>query len=135
MSFRFGLVFLCLLVFGGCHVIVSVFCSLSLHCVQGSYPAEFLKAWDAFAKRKGSENDRPGWLKSLYYYFTRHSLKFIFCPFESMLRTVKNIFKATFCVTLFRCRCLDFFENDQLFIILEFEFGGVDLENSNGKVQ
>ncbi|XP_028305988.1 uncharacterized protein haspin isoform X2 [Gouania willdenowi] len=26
----------------------------------------------------------------------------------------------------------DFFEKDQLFIILEFEFGGVDLENSNG---
>uniref|UniRef100_A0A665VR16 non-specific serine/threonine protein kinase n=1 Tax=Echeneis naucrates TaxID=173247 RepID=A0A665VR16_ECHNA len=26
----------------------------------------------------------------------------------------------------------DFFENDQLFIILEFEFGGIDLENSNG---
>uniref|UniRef100_A0A3P8TJS7 Serine/threonine-protein kinase haspin n=1 Tax=Amphiprion percula TaxID=161767 RepID=A0A3P8TJS7_AMPPE len=26
----------------------------------------------------------------------------------------------------------DFFKKDQLFIILEFEFGGVDLENSNG---
>ncbi|XP_054635026.1 uncharacterized protein haspin [Dunckerocampus dactyliophorus] len=26
----------------------------------------------------------------------------------------------------------DFFQKDQLFIILEFEFGGVDLENSNG---
>ncbi|XP_047430907.1 uncharacterized protein haspin [Mugil cephalus] len=26
----------------------------------------------------------------------------------------------------------DFFDKDQLFIILEFEFGGVDLENSNG---
>ncbi|XP_019732281.1 uncharacterized protein haspin isoform X2 [Hippocampus comes] len=26
----------------------------------------------------------------------------------------------------------DLFENDQLFLILEFEFGGVDLENSNG---
>ncbi|CAB1436933.1 unnamed protein product [Pleuronectes platessa] len=26
----------------------------------------------------------------------------------------------------------DFFEEDQLFLILEFEFGGVDLENSNG---
>ncbi|XP_014887802.1 uncharacterized protein haspin isoform X1 [Poecilia latipinna] len=56
-----------------------------LHCVQGCYPPEFLKAWDAFDQRKGSENDRP-----------------------------------------------DFFEKDQLFIILEFEFGGVDLENSNG---
>uniref|UniRef100_A0A3B5LMT9 Serine/threonine-protein kinase haspin n=1 Tax=Xiphophorus couchianus TaxID=32473 RepID=A0A3B5LMT9_9TELE len=56
-----------------------------LHCVQGYYPPEFLKAWDAFDKRKGSENDRP-----------------------------------------------DFFEEDHLFIILEFEFGGVDLENSNG---
>lgn len=30
--------------------------------------------------------------------------------------------------------CLDFFEKDQFFIILEFEFGGVDLENSNGTV-
>lgn len=30
--------------------------------------------------------------------------------------------------------CSDFFENDQLFLILEFEFGGVDLENSNGTV-
>ncbi|XP_028262700.1 uncharacterized protein haspin [Parambassis ranga] len=28
----------------------------------------------------------------------------------------------------------DFFEEDQLFIILEFEFGGADLENSNGKL-
>lgn len=28
----------------------------------------------------------------------------------------------------------DFFENDQIFIILEFEFGGADLENSNGTV-
>uniref|UniRef100_A0A3Q0S2Q1 Serine/threonine-protein kinase haspin n=1 Tax=Amphilophus citrinellus TaxID=61819 RepID=A0A3Q0S2Q1_AMPCI len=26
----------------------------------------------------------------------------------------------------------DFFEKDQLFLILEFEFGGIDLENSNG---
>ncbi|XP_067354374.1 uncharacterized protein haspin isoform X2 [Channa argus] len=56
-----------------------------LHCVQGCYPPEFLKAWDRFDQRKGSENDRP-----------------------------------------------DFFEKDQLFIILEFEFGGIDLENSNG---
>lgn len=28
----------------------------------------------------------------------------------------------------------DFFEKDQTFIILEFEFGGADLENSNGTV-
>ncbi|CAJ1052236.1 serine/threonine-protein kinase haspin [Xyrichtys novacula] len=56
-----------------------------LHCVQGSYPPDFLKAWDTFDRQKGSENDRP-----------------------------------------------DFFEKDQLFIILEFEFGGRDLENSNG---
>ncbi|XP_061563533.1 uncharacterized protein haspin [Cololabis saira] len=56
-----------------------------LHCVQGCYPPEFLKAWDAFDQRKGSENDRP-----------------------------------------------DFFEKTQLFLILEFEFGGTDLENSNG---
>lgn len=28
----------------------------------------------------------------------------------------------------------DFFQKDQIFIILEFEFGGVDLENSNGTV-
>ncbi|XP_017270392.1 serine/threonine-protein kinase haspin [Kryptolebias marmoratus] len=56
-----------------------------LHCVQGRYPADFLKAWDAFDQRKGSENDRP-----------------------------------------------DFFKSAQLFIILEFEFGGLDLENSSG---
>ncbi|KAI3353200.1 hypothetical protein L3Q82_019760 [Scortum barcoo] len=56
-----------------------------LHCVQGCYPPDFMKAWDKFDRQKGSENDRP-----------------------------------------------DFFEKDQLFIILEFEFGGVDLENSNG---
>uniref|UniRef100_A0A3P8Q508 Serine/threonine-protein kinase haspin n=1 Tax=Astatotilapia calliptera TaxID=8154 RepID=A0A3P8Q508_ASTCA len=56
-----------------------------LHCVQGCYPADFLKAWDTFDQQKGSENDRP-----------------------------------------------DFFENDQMFLILEFEFGGIDLENSNG---
>uniref|UniRef100_A0A3P9ISS2 Serine/threonine-protein kinase haspin n=1 Tax=Oryzias latipes TaxID=8090 RepID=A0A3P9ISS2_ORYLA len=56
-----------------------------LHCVQGCYPSDFLKAWDAYDRRKGSENDRP-----------------------------------------------DFFTKEQLFIILEFEFGGVDLENSNG---
>ncbi|XP_077460797.1 uncharacterized protein haspin [Stigmatopora argus] len=59
----------------------------NLHCVRGCYPPEFLRAWDTFDNKKGSENDRP-----------------------------------------------DFFENDQLFIILEFEFGGVDLENSNGKL-
>uniref|UniRef100_A0A672FK51 Serine/threonine-protein kinase haspin n=1 Tax=Salarias fasciatus TaxID=181472 RepID=A0A672FK51_SALFA len=58
-----------------------------LHCVQGCYPPYFIKAWDAFDRRKGSENDRP-----------------------------------------------DFFEEDQFFLILEFEFGGVDLENSNGKL-
>ncbi|KAM9819077.1 uncharacterized protein haspin [Syngnathus typhle] len=57
----------------------------NLHCVRGCYPPEFLKAWDNFDRKKGSENDRP-----------------------------------------------DLFQNDQLFIILEFEFGGVDLENSNG---
>ncbi|XP_077380736.1 uncharacterized protein haspin isoform X2 [Festucalex cinctus] len=57
----------------------------NLHCVQGCYPPEVLKAWDTFDRKKGSENDRP-----------------------------------------------DLFENDQLFLILEFEFGGVDLENSNG---
>uniref|UniRef100_A0A3Q2P464 Serine/threonine-protein kinase haspin n=1 Tax=Fundulus heteroclitus TaxID=8078 RepID=A0A3Q2P464_FUNHE len=57
------------------------------YCVQGCYPPDLLKAWDAFDRRKGSENDRP-----------------------------------------------DFFEKDQLFIIFEFEFGGVDLENSNGKL-
>ncbi|XP_074539769.1 uncharacterized protein haspin [Halichoeres trimaculatus] len=56
-----------------------------LHCVQGCYPPDFLRAWDTFDQQKGSENDRP-----------------------------------------------DFFEMDQLFIILEFEFGGSDLENSNG---
>ncbi|KAG7261583.1 hypothetical protein CRUP_019229 [Coryphaenoides rupestris] len=56
-----------------------------LHCVQGCYPAAMLDAWDAFDKRKGSENDRP-----------------------------------------------DFFGEQQLFLILEFEFGGTDLENSNG---
>lgn len=28
----------------------------------------------------------------------------------------------------------DFFQKDQIFIILEFEFGGVDLENSDGTV-
>ncbi|XP_061686772.1 uncharacterized protein haspin isoform X2 [Syngnathoides biaculeatus] len=55
-----------------------------LHCVRGRYPPEFLKAWDAFDRERGSENDRP-----------------------------------------------DFFENDQLYIMLEFEFGGVDLESSD----
>jgi len=34
----------------------------------------------------------------------------------------------------FLCFVSDFFEKDQFFIILEFEFGGVDLENSNGTV-
>ncbi|KAM8879310.1 uncharacterized protein haspin [Spinachia spinachia] len=29
----------------------------------------------------------------------------------------------------------DFFQTDQLFLILEFEFGGVDLENSNGTLR
>ncbi|KAM6971898.1 serine/threonine-protein kinase haspin [Aplochiton taeniatus] len=46
-----------------------------------------LKAWDAFDRQKGSENDRP-----------------------------------------------DFFHRQQQFLILEFEFGGSDLENSNGKL-
>lgn len=30
--------------------------------------------------------------------------------------------------------CTDFFGKEQLFLILEFEFGGSDLENLNGKV-
>uniref|UniRef100_A0AAY5K8T0 Serine/threonine-protein kinase haspin n=1 Tax=Esox lucius TaxID=8010 RepID=A0AAY5K8T0_ESOLU len=58
-----------------------------LHCVQGRYPPDLLKAWDCFNTLRGSENDRP-----------------------------------------------DFFSEDQLFLILEFEFGGSDLENSNGKL-
>ncbi|XP_064872814.1 serine/threonine-protein kinase haspin-like [Oncorhynchus nerka] len=29
----------------------------------------------------------------------------------------------------------DFFNDEQLFLILEFEFGGRDLENSNGQVR
>lgn len=36
--------------------------------------------------------------------------------------------------TPFLCFLVDFFEKDQTFLILEFEFGGVDLENSNGTV-
>ncbi|XP_053474761.1 uncharacterized protein haspin [Ictalurus furcatus] len=60
---------------------------LNLHCVRGCYPSALLKAWDKFAKEKGSENDRP-----------------------------------------------DFFGGEQLFLILEFEFGGSDLENMNGKL-
>ncbi|XP_034045091.1 serine/threonine-protein kinase haspin [Thalassophryne amazonica] len=59
----------------------------NLHCVQGCYPADILKAWDNFDQKKCSENDRP-----------------------------------------------DFFSQEQIFIILEFEFGGVDLESSNGKL-
>ncbi|XP_046900955.1 uncharacterized protein haspin [Hypomesus transpacificus] len=58
-----------------------------LHCVRGPYPPTMLKAWDAFDRLRGSENDRP-----------------------------------------------DFFEEDQLFLILEFEFGGSDLENSDGQL-
>lgn len=53
----------------------------SVHCVQGSYPPLFLRAWDEYNSAKGSANDRP-----------------------------------------------DFFDKDQLFIVLEFEFGGTDLE-------
>lgn len=38
-------------------------------------------------------------------------------------------------LTVFFVRlCIDFFKKEQLFIILEFEFGGSDLENSNGTV-
>lgn len=40
-----------------------------------------------------------------------------------------------FVTSFFFSLCLDFFEKDQLFIILEFEFGGIDLENSNGTVR
>lgn len=39
-----------------------------------------------------------------------------------------------FSLSLFLFLRLDFFQEDQLFIILEFEFGGTDLENSNGTV-
>ncbi|XP_049633272.1 serine/threonine-protein kinase haspin [Suncus etruscus] len=53
----------------------------SVHCVQGSYPPLFLRAWDEYNSAKESANDRP-----------------------------------------------DFFDKDQLFIVLEFEFGGTDLE-------
>ncbi|XP_015199436.2 uncharacterized protein haspin isoform X2 [Lepisosteus oculatus] len=59
----------------------------NLHCVQGSYPEQLLKAWDKFDRERTSENDRP-----------------------------------------------DFFGSDQLFLILEFEFGGSDLENMKGKL-
>lgn len=33
---------------------------ISLHCVQGRYPPDFMKAWDTFNQKKCSENDRPG---------------------------------------------------------------------------
>lgn len=32
------------------------------------------------------------------------------------------------------CILTDFFDDEQLFLILEFEFGGSDLENMKGKV-
>lgn len=36
------------------------FHSVSLHCVQGCYPPDFMEAWDMFDQDKCSENDRPG---------------------------------------------------------------------------
>lgn len=33
------------------------------------------------------------------------------------------------------CVCPDFFSDEQFFVILEFEFGGSDLENMQGKVK
>lgn len=36
----------------------------SLHCVRGRYPEALLKAWDKFDCQKGSENDRPGKIKT-----------------------------------------------------------------------
>lgn len=33
---------------------------ISLHCVQGRYPSDFMEAWDTFNQKKSSENDRPG---------------------------------------------------------------------------
>lgn len=44
------------------------------------------------------------------------------------------IFFCRFSCRFFPLCSIDLFENDQLFLILEFEFGGVDLENSNGTV-
>lgn len=37
-------------------------------------------------------------------------------------------------LVMYICMCTDFFGVEQLFLILEFEFGGSDLENMNGKV-
>ncbi|XP_068939336.1 serine/threonine-protein kinase haspin [Petaurus breviceps papuanus] len=51
-------------------------------CVQGAYPDVLLRAWDAFRRSRGSENERP-----------------------------------------------DCFGQEQLYVVLEFEFGGMDLEH------
>lgn len=62
----------------------------SLHCVQGCYPPEFLKAWDAFDKRKGSENDRPGLFKVIAIMLLK-SKDFRFCCNWLMNRNEKYI--------------------------------------------
>lgn len=116
----------------------------SLHCVQGCYPKEFLKAWDTFDKQKGSENDRPGQREKNLFMFENMSFKladgtqrdFSLFHISHFTADTNPCIRLCVCVSsgLFYSLCLDFFEKDQLFIILEFEFGGSDLENSNGTV-
>nr|XP_009861440.1 uncharacterized protein LOC100184595 [Ciona intestinalis] len=53
-----------------------------VHCAIGEYPCELIEAWDAFASKKTSDNDRP-----------------------------------------------DMFDDQQLYIVFEYDDGGVDLEH------
>lgn len=101
----------------------------SLHCVRGCYPSSLLKAWDQYDQEKRSENDRPG--------------KIIF-PENTLVHKYKcHMFRHSFNMNIniqsliwisWLCFCIDFFGKEQLFLILEFEFGGSDLESMNGKV-
>lgn len=66
---------------------------------------------------------------------------FVYCNFtrwsafnRSKIYDLLGYVFVSFFKYFFVCFFVDFFQKDQLFIILEFEFGGVDLENSNGTV-
>lgn len=85
-----------------------------------------LKAWDKFDQEKGSENDRPG--KTIFPEKKHKQMSYLKVKFQNKcsgeyLGTNENFFI-----------CTDFFGKEQFFLILEFEFGGSDLENMNGKV-
>ncbi|KAM4605862.1 uncharacterized protein O3C94_023214 [Discoglossus pictus] len=121
------------------------------HCVQGSYPRVLLEAWDVYCEEKRSENERPG-VRCISVRFRNARL--------SVVKQTRNLQKCLECHGWGDAHCVqgsyprvlleawdvyceekrsenerpDFFSSEQLFMILEFEFGGNDLERVSCKI-